>query len=190
MHTPDLLAKVERASAALSAGETSYTLAVDNYENMHTFMAAKKASQACIDAVEAVISDEESRYDAGYCIVRPPGHHAHSEDIQGFCFFNNVAIAAQYAVDKGKKVLIFDWDIHHGDGTQDIFYDSDQVLYMSLHRYDNMTFFPRREDSQVSYIGRDRGAGFNVNVAWQTGIVAKPTFQAVEGQEENDDREE
>ena len=77
-----------------------------------------------------------------------------------------MAIAAQYAADKGKKVLIFDWDIHHGDGTQDIFYNSNQVLYMSLHRYDNMTFFPRRLDSQASYIGSGEGAGFNVNVAW------------------------
>ena len=104
-----------------------------------------------------------------------------------------MAIAAQHAVEMGKKVLIFDWDIHHGDGTQDMFYGSNQVLYMSLHRYDNMTFFPRRQDSQASYIGRERGAGFNVNVAWDTGIVAKPTFQEVEGQEENaaeEDREE
>jgi len=69
-------------------------------------------------------------------------------------------------------VLILDWDIHHGDGTQNIFYDSNEVLYMSLHRFDNQTFYPRRADSAASYIGEGAGAGYNVNVAWQTGKEA------------------
>ena len=73
---------------------------------------------------------------------------------------------AQCAADQGKKVLVFDWDIHHGDGTQNIFYSSSQVLYMSLHRFDNQTFYPRRADSAPSYIGEGPGKGFNVNVAW------------------------
>ena len=69
-------------------------------------------------------------------------------------------------------MLIFDWDIHHGDGTQNIFYESDKVLYMSLHRYDSLTFFPRREESASSFIGKGVGTSFNVNVAWETGHVA------------------
>jgi histone deacetylase 6 len=103
---------------------------------------------------------------AGYAIVRPPGHHAHFDFPSGFCFFNNVAIAAAHAVNKGKKVLIFDWDIHQGDGTQNLFYDSDQVMLMSLHRSDNCTFYPRREDAASSFIGKDKGKGYNVNIAW------------------------
>ena len=152
---------------------------------MHTFSVAKLSSQACLTGVQTVLGEgddsSESRYDRGYCIVRPPGHHAHSDYIHGFCFFNNVAIAAQYAVDQGKKVLIFDWDIHHGDGTQNIFYDNNKVLYMSLHRFDSMTFFPRREDSRSECIGSEQGAGFNVNVAWETGKVANE-----EAREENE----
>ena len=138
---------------------------------MHTFAAAKLSSQACLTGVKTVL-DDRSGYERGYCIVRPPGHHAHTEFLHGFCFFNNVAVAAQYAADQGKKVLIMDWDIHHGDGTQNIFYDRSQVLYMSLHRFDNMTFFPRREDSKAEFTGAGAGAGFNVNVAWETGKVA------------------
>ena len=69
-------------------------------------------------------------------------------------------------------MLIFDWDIHHGDGTQNIFYESNRVFYMSLHRFDNMTFFPRREDSRSNYVGAGDGLGFNVNVAWETGKIA------------------
>jgi histone deacetylase 6 len=86
---------------------------------MHTFAAAKLSSQHCLQAVQTVLSEKEgsSRYERGYCIVRPPGHHADYDSVSGFCFFNNAAIAAQYAVNQGKKVLIFDWDIHAGDGT-------------------------------------------------------------------------
>ena len=86
VHSANLLTKVEKASEELEAGQTSYTLAEDNYENMYTFRAAKIASETCLTAVEAVLGmdceqGEESKYDTGYCIVRPPGHHAHSEDI-------------------------------------------------------------------------------------------------------------
>ena len=68
----------------------------------------------------------------------------------------------------GKRVLIFDWDIHHGDGTQGLFYGSEQVLFMSLHRYDNGTFYPYREDSKPNFVGAGNGKGFNVNIAWNT----------------------
>ena len=76
-----------------------------------TFMAAKLAADACVTAVSRVI-DEDSDLRRGYCIVRPPGHHAHADNFNGFCFFNNVALAAKHAADQGKRVLIFDWDIH------------------------------------------------------------------------------
>jgi len=69
-------------------------------------------------------------------------------------------------------VLIFDWDIHQGDGTQNIFYESKDVMLMSLHRCDNFTFYPRREDSLATFTGKGEGLGYNVNVAWQTGLEA------------------
>ena len=131
-------------------------------------MAAKLSADAALSAVCQVLEDEcpENR---GFCIIRPPGHHAHAARNHGFCFLNNVALQAQLAAALGKKVLIFDWDIHQGDGTGTIFYESDQVMLMSLHRYDDRGFFPARPDGAASYVGRNAGAGYNVNVAWNTG---------------------
>ena len=103
--------------------------------------------------------------------MRPPGHHAKHDHYAGFSFFNNVALAAQKAASQGKRVLIFDWDVHHGDGTQTMFYDSDQVLFMSLHRFDDGTFYPRNGIGAPSYTGEGKGAFHNVNCAWNTGLV-------------------
>mmetsp|Transcript_47769 Transcript_47769/g.63105 ORF Transcript_47769/g.63105 Transcript_47769/m.63105 type:complete len:87 (-) Transcript_47769:719-979(-) len=84
--------RIEQASARLEEGETTYSLNEDNYECSETFKAAKLSSQACLTAVKKVLDGTHER---GYCIVRPPGHHAHSDLIQGFCFINNVAVAAR-----------------------------------------------------------------------------------------------
>ena len=91
--------------------------------------------------------------------MRPPGHHAEEEESCGFCFFNNVALSAKLAqrqYDVG-KVLIVDWDIHHGNGTQNVFYNDDSVLYISLHRFDNGEYFPRQKDGDFSYTGQEKG---------------------------------
>ncbi|MCB0675857.1 MAG: histone deacetylase family protein, partial [Saprospiraceae bacterium] len=89
----------------------------------------------------------------------PPGHHAYPDRASGFCLFNNVAIAAQYYVEQGKRVLIFDFDGHLGDGTSHIFYRTDQVLYWSLHQY---PAFPGH--GFTNEIGEGSGRGFTVNV--------------------------
>jgi len=88
-----------------------------------------------VEAVRAVCSDT---VDQSFAIVRPPGHHAHSNAAGGFCFFNNVAVAARTAQREhsARKVVIFDWDVHVGDGTSQVFYEDDTVLYISIHRYD------------------------------------------------------
>lgn len=80
----------------------------------------------------------------GFAIVRPPGHHAEPVQAMGFCFFNSVAIAARQLRSRlqMEKILIVDWDIHHGNGTQQIFYDDPHVLYLSIHRHDEGNFFP------------------------------------------------
>jgi len=93
-----------------------------------------------------------------FAVVRPPGHHAHREKAGGFCFFNNIAIAAQKLVNEGKNVFIFDIDAHHGDGTQSIFYDSDKVLYCSIHQHYAFPFTGFPDET-----GFGAGYGYNYN---------------------------
>ena len=128
-----------------------------------TFMAAKYGADSALSAVCQVL-DEDSPQQRGFCITRPPGHHAHAAHNHGFCFFNNVALAAKLAADRGNKVLIFDWDIHQGDGTQTIFYDDDRVMLQSMHR---LNFFPGGKSAYPRNVGKGKGAGYNINLGWE-----------------------
>lgn len=120
----------------------------DTVTCVNSFQAAAAAVGATIAAMER----------GDFALVRPPGHHAYREEAHGFCLFNNVAVAAQKAVSEGKRVLILDFDGHLGDGTMDIFYTSDQVMYWSLHQY---PAYPGN-GSPVE-IGEGKGKGFTVN---------------------------
>ncbi|XP_014676290.1 PREDICTED: histone deacetylase 6-like [Priapulus caudatus] len=132
---------------------------------MDTYDAGVLAAGSVLAVVDAVVGGEAQ---SGVAIVRPPGHHAEEDAACGFCFFNNVAIAAEYAKRKHglKRVLIVDWDVHHGNGTQHMFYDDSSVLFISLHRYDDGSFFPGEEDANFDRLGRGDGTGFNINIAW------------------------
>ncbi len=103
------------------------------------------SKQATLDAVGSIIAAidgvQSKEFQNAFCAVRPPGHHAEKNKAMGFCIYNNVAVGAQYLLDKYKlnKVAIVDFDVHHGNGTQDIFYDNEKVLYISTHQY---PFYP------------------------------------------------
>ncbi|PSN48228.1 Histone deacetylase 10 [Blattella germanica] len=99
-------------------------------------------------------------------LERPPGHHAMKSEYCGYCFFNNVAIAATHALTHCgvSRILIVDWDVHHGQATQQMFYDDPRVVYFSLHRYEHGSFWPNLRESDYDFIGEGAGAGYNFNV--------------------------
>uniref|UniRef100_A0AAQ5Z3W1 Protein deacetylase HDAC6 n=1 Tax=Amphiprion ocellaris TaxID=80972 RepID=A0AAQ5Z3W1_AMPOC len=149
------------------------------YINNQSFQSAQLAAGGCFSAVDSILGGQVSN---GVAIVRPPGHHAEMDAPCGFCFFNTAALAAHYAQkishDPLLRVLILDWDVHHGNGTQHMFEDNDSILYISLHRYDNATFFPSSEDAAVDRVGVAKGEGFNVNVAWSGGRMGDSDYLA------------
>ena len=122
-----------------------------------SFIAARRAVGACCQAVDRVVSGKNR---IAWCLVRPPGHHATPERSMGFCLFNNAACAAEYAraVHKLERVMIIDHDLHHGNGTQDIFYNVPNVLYTSIHQ---SYHFPGT--GYIDEIGSGKGRGYTVN---------------------------
>ena len=99
------------------------------------------SKEATMDAVGSIIAAidgvEEKEFKNAFCAVRPPGHHAEKEKAMGFCIYNNVAVGANYLIEKHgyKKIAIIDFDVHHGNGTQDIFFNNEKVLYISTHQF-------------------------------------------------------
>jgi len=104
----------------------------DTFASPGSWEAATLAAGAGLTAVRAL---QEGRADAAFCAVRPPGHHATRDESMGFCFINNVAVAAAALADQGERVMIFDYDAHHGNGTQAVFYHDPRVLFVSLHQW-------------------------------------------------------
>jgi hypothetical protein len=122
------------------------------YINPSTAISATVAAAATIELCHSIGKGE---IENGFAIVRPPGHHAEHDEAMGFCIYNNVAVAASSLLRKGlaRKVLILDWDVHHGNGTQNAFAESGDVLYISIHRYDGAKFYPHIEEANCSYVG-------------------------------------
>ncbi|XP_040889165.1 histone deacetylase 7-like isoform X2 [Toxotes jaculatrix] len=137
------------------------------WNELHT-SAASRIAAGCVTDLALKVAQGELKN--GFAVVRPPGHHATHSSPQGFCFFNSVAIAAKQLQHKlnVSKILIVDWDVHHGNGTQEAFYSDPSVLYISLHRYDDGNFFPG--SGHPSEVGTGAGEGFNVNVGWTGGL--------------------
>ncbi|XP_070588360.1 histone deacetylase 4 isoform X2 [Erythrolamprus reginae] len=145
-------------------------IGVDNdtiWNEVHSFSAARLAVGCVIELVFKVATGELKN---GFAVVRPPGHHAEESTPMGFCYFNSVAISAKLLQQRlnVNKILIVDWDVHHGNGTQQAFYSDPNVLYISLHRYDDGNFFPG--SGAPDEVGIGLGVGFNVNIAFTGGL--------------------
>ncbi|XP_067915268.1 polyamine deacetylase HDAC10 [Heterodontus francisci] len=137
----------------------------DVYFHPNSYHCAKVSLGATLQLVDAVMLGKVRN---GMALVRPPGHHSQKSEACGFCLFNNIAIAAKYAKKTygTKRILIVDWDVHHGQGTQYTFEEDPSVLYFSWHRYEHQQYWPGLKDSDYDAVGKGKGTGFNVNVPW------------------------
>ena len=125
-----------------AGGSPYFQLDTDTAMNRHTWTAALRAAGAAVDAVDAIMAGE---LENAFCSVRPPGHHAEHKKAMGFCFFNNVAVAAKYALQRHnlKRVAVIDFDVHHGNGTEDILAGDERALMVSIFQH---PFYPYSGD--------------------------------------------
>ncbi|KAI1656495.1 putative histone deacetylase A [Daldinia decipiens] len=152
--------KLDQGRASLYVGGMSYE-------------AALLAAGGCVETCKNVASGQVKN---AFAIIRPPGHHAECDVPMGFCLFNNVPIGARVCQDEYpdtcRKILILDWDVHHGNGVQNIFYEDPNVLYISLHVYEDGNFYPGKPDNDmipdgdIDKVGEGPGKGKNVNIGW------------------------
>lgn len=151
---------IDRLKAACAAGGGH--LDSDTFVSPESLETSKLAAGAAIAACEQVISGSSAN---AFCLLRPPGHHANREASRGFCVFNNVAVAAHYALDVHSlhRILIIDFDVHHGDGTQAIFYEDPAVDYLSIHRY---PFYPGTGHQSETGSGQALGGTHNLPIAY------------------------
>lgn len=170
-HTASYLKMVERditvGHRMLSTGDTEV--------GPHSLVAARRAAGGALNAVDAIFTGKVSN---AFCVVRPPGHHATPGRGMGFCIFNNVAIAARYAQKKhgAERVLIADWDVHHGNGTQDIFYSDRTVFFFSTHQ---SPWYPGT--GSVEETGEGAGKGATLNCPFPAGAGADQILGAFRG---------
>jgi acetoin utilization deacetylase AcuC-like enzyme len=151
---------VERLEAALDRGQTAWD--PDTYLTPGTRDAAWGAAGAAIDLAETLLAGRTRR---GMALIRPPGHHARPDNAMGFCLLNNVALAAAAALEHGaERVCILDWDVHHGNGTQDRFFDDPRVLFVSLHQW---PLYPGT--GSPAEVGGGAGRGHTINIALPEG---------------------
>jgi acetoin utilization deacetylase AcuC-like enzyme len=164
LHDPKQVAVIKQV-AEYGGGHVD----ADTVLSPDSFHVALAAAGACVSAVDAVLTGLDR---TALCLVRPPGHHATQTASMGFCLFNNVALAAHHAKTAHhlSRLLIIDWDVHHGNGTQDIFYEDPQVMFFSIHRYGH-GFYPGTGAENET--GRGKGLGHTLNAAIRYGTSRK-----------------
>ncbi len=159
VHTETYLEAIERTAGRAVA------LDPDTYTSPASYDIALLAAGAALQGVELVLNGEGGR--RVFCLVRPPGHHAEANRAMGFCLFSNAAAAAAHALARGlSRVAVVDYDVHHGNGTQQIFYDDPRVLYVSTHQF---PYYPGT--GRESEVGRNRGEGFTFNIPLEAGAT-------------------
>ncbi|KAI3766930.1 hypothetical protein L2E82_17009 [Cichorium intybus] len=150
------------------------------YFNEGSSESAYLAAGSVLEAAEKVAKGE---LNSAFAIVRPPGHHAEEDGPMGFCLFNNIAIATSFLLNQKElginKILIVDWDVHHGNGTQNTFWKDSQVLFFSVHRHEYGTFYPCTDDGSYGMKGEGEGEGYNINVPWENGRCGDADYIAV-----------
>ena len=157
VHTAAYVDRLQREVAG-----TSGWLDGDTYHSEQSVAAALAAAGAAVDLVQGTMAGDYSR---GLALVRPPGHHAEADRAMGFCLINSAAVAAAAAVAGGaNRVAVLDWDVHHGNGTQHIFYDQSSVTYLSVHQ---SPFYPGT--GAATETGEGQGAGYTINVPLPAG---------------------
>ncbi|XP_048252903.1 histone deacetylase 6-like isoform X2 [Haliotis rufescens] len=178
VHREDMVKKVKKCQNMQEDTLAKFqTLFKSVYLCQGTYEAASYAVGSLLNIVDAVVTREA---ESGVAVIRPPGHHAESDSMMGFCIFNNVAIATKYAQKHHNigRVLIIDWDVHHGNGTQSTFYTDPSVLYISLHRFESGCFYPNGGCGALNRVGYEEGTGYNVNVPWSGGVMGDGDYIA------------
>jgi acetoin utilization deacetylase AcuC-like enzyme len=167
IHQPDV---VTRARTASEAG--GGYLDADTVVSRESYSVALAAAGACVAGVDAVMQGQDR---TALCLIRPPGHHATPTHSMGFCLFNNIALAADHArrAYDLSRILIVDWDVHHGNGTQDIFYADPTAMFFSIHRYGH-GFYPGTGASDET--GTGAGLGYTINATVRYG-TSRPAFR-------------
>ncbi len=170
IHSPEYIERA-RESCEEDAG---YLDSLDVPISSKSYESALMAAGGVLSAIDAVM---EGKIRNAFCAVRPPGHHATEDRAMGFCIFNNIAIGTRYIREKYglSKILIVDWDVHHGNGTQAAFYDDPNVLYFSVHRY---PFYPGTGSTMEK--GDDKGLNYNINVPLRAGSTDDDYLTAFE----------
>jgi acetoin utilization deacetylase AcuC-like enzyme len=156
VHAPALVATIEEVSR-----DGGGWLDADTATNSASYDVALLAAGAGLSAVEALDADEA---DSAFCAVRPPGHHATPSRAMGFCLFNNVAVTAAALAERGERVLVVDYDAHHGNGTQDVFWEDGRVAYASFHQF---PLYPGT--GGLREVGAGAGRGTTINLPLPAG---------------------